>query len=232
MKKHLILTVTFLIVSTALIAQYDCSKFYPFSEGATSQLTLYNAKGKTEGTMEYKVVAINVENGKTVATINTKLADDKGTEISATEYTATCKDGTVSIDFNSLMRPGMMDQFGDMDVDAKVTGTDLDLPNDLSVGQTLPDAEMNIAMSFSGMNMNMSTFITDRKVVGKETITTPAGTFECYVIEQSMNMKSMASNQKMRSKSWIAEGVGVVKTEDYKKNGKLRGMSLLTSFTR
>ena len=78
----------------------------------------------------------------------------------------------------------------------------------------------------------MNIIITDREVVGKETLTTPAGTFECFVISQSNVSKGMTGTIKRTSKQWIAAGVGVVKTEDYKKNGKLDGYSLLTSFSK
>ena len=82
------------------------------------------------------------------------------------------------------------------------------------------------------MNFNMSTLITDREVLGKESVTTPAGTFDCYIITQSTHIKSMAANQKRTTKQWIAEGVGVVKSEDYNKKGKLDGTSVLTSFSK
>lgn len=231
MKTLFLSLITVCFFSFNITAQSGCSKYYPFSEGAISQLSLYNAKGKQEGMVEYHVLDIATNGGSQTANMVMKLFDDKGQEVSQTEYSATCSDDVVSIDFKSLMRPEMLNAFGD-EVDAEVTGTNMDLPNNLSVGQNLPDSEMNVKISLSGINMNMNTTITDRKVVDKETITTPAGTFECYVITQSMQMKSMASNQKSSSKSWIAEGVGVVKTEDYNKKGKLRSTSLLTEFSK
>ena len=230
MKTLIVSIITCLAFTLSSTAQSGCSKYYPFYEGAVSQLSLYNAKGKQEGMVEYHVLTVTNNGESETANMAMKLIDDKGQEISVSEYSATCSDDVVSIDFKSLMRPEMLSGFGD--VDAEVTGTNMDLPNKLSVGQTLPDSEMNIKISLSGIKMNMNTLITDRKVIDKETITTPAGTFECYVITQSMQMKSMASNQKSTSKTWIAEGVGVVKSEDYKKNGKLRGTSLLTAFSK
>ncbi len=225
------LVVTLLAIFTFTFSgysQYSCSKFYPFSEGAKSQLTLYNAKGKTTGMVEYHIIGVNDTGGSETATIKTWIFDKKGTEISETEYLATCSDGVVSIDFKSLMRPEMLKAYGD--IEYEIEGTNLDLPNNLSVGMDLPDAEIIIKLSMQGMNINMTTRITDRKVVGQETITTPAGTFECYVLTQTTEIKTMGSFRST-SKSWIAEGVGVVKTEDYNKRGKLKGSTLLTSFS-
>jgi len=231
MKKTLITLVAICLTIFFARAQSDCSKFYPFKEGAKTQLTMYNAKGKTQGMVEYHIHDISTNGDATIANMSMTLTDHKGNEMKGTEYEATCKNGVVSIDFKSLMNPSLMAAYGDQ-MDYEVTGTNLDLPNDLTVGQSLPDAEIIVTMSMSGMNFNMSTLITDREVLGIESVTTPAGTFDCYIITQSMHIKSMAANQKRTTKQWIAEGVGVVKSEDYNKKGKLDGTSVLTSFTK
>ena len=230
MKKIVILLISFCLGSTMAFGQSNCSKYYPFTEGAVSQLTMYNAKGKSQGMVEYHINSVSSTGDATVANMTMKLIDKKGNEMQGTEYEATCKDDMVSIDFKSLMGQGMLAALGE-EMETEVEGTNLDLPNDLSVGQSLPDAEIIVSMSMSGMNITMSTVITDRKVLDMETITVPAGTFECYVLTQTTRVKSMASNQSRTSKQWIAEGVGVVKSEDYNKKGKLDGTSVLTSFT-
>jgi hypothetical protein len=229
MKKTLITLVAICITMFYANAQSDCSKFYPLSEGAKTELTMYDAKGRSQGTVEYHVTDVNSSGGGTTASMSMNLTDKKGNEIQGSTYELLCKNGIVSIDFKSLMRPGMLEAYGE--IDHEITGTNLDLPNDLSVGDDLPDAELIIKLSMSGMNMTMSTLITDRKVLDTESVTTPAGTFDCYVITQSMQIKSMASNLKRSTKQWIAEGVGVVKSEDYNKKGKLDGTSVLTSFS-
>lgn len=230
MKKITLSILAVLFIVSGMQAQFDCSKFYPFSEGAISTLTMYNGKMKEQGKVEYEVVSISNSGGETIASMKNRLYDKKGKEISESEYDAICTDGMVSIDFKSLMRPGMLDAYGD--IDAEVTGTNLNIPNNLSVGQTLDDAEMLVTISMGGMEMKMRTAIVDREVVGKESITVPAGTYECYVITQTMEFKSMASNMKRGSKQWLAEGIGVVKSEDYNKKGKLDGVSILTSFSK
>ncbi|MCW5520221.1 hypothetical protein J1N09_10255 [Aureitalea sp. L0-47] len=230
MKKIITIFTLSLMISSTVNAQ-DCSKYYPFTEGAVSQLTMYNAKGKSQGMVEYHINSVSSTGDATIANMTMKLIDKKGKEMNGTEYEATCKEGVVSIDFKSLMGQGMLAAYGE-EMETDVKGTNLDLPNDLSVGQSLPDAEIIVTMSMSGMNFTMSTLITDRKVLATETVTVPAGTFPCYVLTQTTRIKSMAANQSRTSKQWIAEGVGVVKSEDYNKKGKLDGTSVLTSFTK
>ena len=115
-----------------------------------------------------------------------------------------------------------------------ISGTNLDLPNDLGVGQTLPDANMEMNISMSGINLTMNIITKDRTVEAEENITTPAGSFDCYVISYTsqMQMSMGGMNQVSTGKQWIAEGVGMVKNEDYNKKGKITSSSVLTAFTK
>ncbi len=212
-------------VSTIGFSQNSCSMYYPFEEGTTFQITGYDKKGKTESVVDYSIKEVTGNS----ATINTKISDEKGKEITTTNYNITCENNTISIDFKSLMNPDMFAQYKDMELDFE--GTNIELPNDLSVGKDLKDANMVMTMKMGGINMNMTMNLVDRKVEGKESISTPAGTFDCYVItyttEIKMGLKSMFKN-----KEWIAEGVGMVKSENYNKNGKLMGYSELTQISK
>lgn len=219
------------LTSTITMFSQDCSKFYPFSEGTTMEITSYEKNQKVSAIIEYTVENVSNVSGSEVATMNTVIKDKKGKLIMETGYEISCSNDKVSIDFKSMMNPQVMQQFKDMETE--VTGTNLVLPNNLSVGQTLPDASVDIKMSMSGINMNIATNTTNREVIGKESITTPAGTFDCYVITYTTEIAmSMGVNQSSSAKEWIAEGVGMVKHEDYNKKGKLTNSSLLTALTK
>jgi len=229
MKTFFASVIAICFLSTGAIAQNSCSKFYPFSSGASTQLSMYDKKGKLSGIVEHTVADVTSTSEGETATMTQKLIDDKGNLVSSSDYSILCRGGLVSIDFNSLSRPEMMQAFPD--AETEVTGTNIDLPNNLSVGQELPDGGIDITISMSGINMNMNIDIINRKVEGKETITTPAGTFDCFIISSTTEMK-MGTRMTRHSKQWIAEGVGVVKMEDYKKNMKLESTGLLTAFNK
>jgi hypothetical protein len=86
-------------------------------------------------------------------------------------------------------------------------------------------------MDMGGMKMNMTVDITNRKVNAKESITTPAGTFNCYAISSNSETK-MGLKMMFEIKEWVAEGMGVIKSETYNKNGKLMGYTELTSINK
>jgi len=212
------------------ISAQNCSKYYPMIEGATFQYTNYNKKGKTESVAEYKVSDVNTSGDVTSATMFIELKDEKGKEIYTTDYNFTCTGNMVSIDYESLIPSSTLQQFEDMEMD--ISGTDLELPNDLSVGLELPDSNVSIQISMSGINMNTTVDMVDRKVEKQESVTTAAGTFDCYVIYSENLIKAMMVKQSFPSRVWFSEGVGMIKQESYKKNGTLLSRMELTKYSK
>lgn len=225
--KTLLNTFALLFISYIGISQNDCNKFFPLNEGTKFQITVYDNKEKPSAIIDYDVVNVRKSGGDKIGTINSKMTDGKGKEITNTSFDVSCNGEVVSIDFKSLINPQIFEQFGNMDYE--ITGTNMEWPNELSVGQKLPDATMNMKISMSGINMNMTVEIKDRKVIDKETITSPAGSFNCFVITYTTETK-MGMSQRTTSKQWVTEKMGAVKSENYDKNGKVTGSSLLTKF--
>lgn len=225
--KTTIITLLILLITLSAWSQ-GCSKFYPFSEGTTSQITTTGKNGKVAAITNYHVSSVSQQGSAEVASMTVQMNDKRGELISESKYDMHCTGNAVSIDMNSMMSPQIFEQFKDAEME--VTGTNVVLPNDLVAGQKLPDANVHVKINLSGINMNMDVSMTDREVVGTESVTTPAGTFDCFVITYTSHLK-MGVNQTGSAKQWISEGVGLVKHEDYNKRGKVTSSSLLTSFT-
>ncbi len=222
--KALTLICAFFCITSMVIAQ-DCSKYFPMDEGTKFQITNYDKKDKVSAVMDYVVKEVS---GNT-ATMFYEMHDDKGKMITSSEYGVTCTNDGVIIDFSSMMSPEILGQYEDMEVE--MSGTDLLYPNNLSVGQSLPDADVLMTVKMPPINMKMNMNFYNRKVQGNESVTTPAGTFDCYVItydsEAKMGFKMTNSN-----KLWLSEGFGMVKSETYNKKGALVGKSVLTAFNK
>lgn len=229
--RTLILIYSLFLVSSTALSQ-NCSKYYPMEEGTSFQYTMTNKKGKTEGITDYSITNVENTGGVTTATMNMKFTDEKGKEILVSDYKLSCTGDVVKIDYNSLVPAQMMKQYSDMGVEMEISGTDIELPNNLSVGQGLDDANVAISIKMTGMNMNIKVDQLNRIVEKKESVTTPAGTYECYVITQDNVSETMGVKQTMQSKLWLAEGVGMVKQETYNKKGDLMSKSELTSFKK
>ncbi|MBO9636871.1 MAG: hypothetical protein J7576_01755, partial [Siphonobacter aquaeclarae] len=98
----------------------------------------------------------------------------------------------------------------------------------MTTSSRLPDGNFHLETSMNGMKiMSLNLSVTDRQVVGKESVTTPAGTYDCLKITTRQQMKSVMSFD-YETTEWYAPSNGiVVKTELYRK-GKLQSISQLT----
>lgn len=222
--RTLALIYCFLLISSTALSQ-DCSKYFPMDEGAEFQITNYDKKDKATGVLNYVVKEVS---GNT-ATMFYEMHDDEGKMITSSEYGVTCTDDGIKIDFSSMMSPEILEQYQDMEVE--MSGTDLLYPNNLSPGQSLPDADVLMTIKMPPLNMKMTMNFINRKVEGKETITTPAGTFDCYLITYDSEAK-MGIKMSQSHKLWLSEGYGMVQQESYNKKGNFMSKSALTSFSK
>ncbi|MGB7396128.1 MAG: hypothetical protein WA913_17230 [Pricia sp.] len=226
MKKTITFALLTLLTSYFCFSQANCSKFYPLEEGVSVKYTMYDKKGKPDGTTDYQVTSVTDSGSETQATMQIQFTDKKGKEVFDTDYAFTCTGSGVRIDYNSLMPTEMLEQFKDLEYE--ITGTDIEVPNDLSVGQNLEDANVTMSISMAGMNMDMSVDMVNRTVEKKESVTTPAGTFDCFVVYGDTESKVMGRSHTFPNRLWLAEGVGMVKQETYKEDGDLMSSMELT----
>jgi len=235
MKKLLFPILSLLLIAGNASAQ--CSNaFYRLQEGSEFEMTTYNKKDKPQGRIVYLISQVQEKGGAYEATFTNKIYDDKDKMVTEGDYVVICEGDYLKIDMQRLTASmEQLSAYDQMEVEAE--GSFLELPSTLEVGQTLPDGHTTMKIKMSEGNMAMSTIAIDilnRKVTAMESLTTPAGTFECYKITYNtdMNMKVMgfANKSTFNSAEWVAKGVGVVKTETYDKKGNLNSYSLLTAY--
>lgn len=194
------------------------------------EYTSYNKKGKVESSTTSTITTVEASGSAAVASVSSSIRDDKGKEQFAGAYEVRCENGIITMDASSLISPAMQQSFASMEV--SIDGDGLVLPSKLEPGQMLPDASTTIKAGSGGVNIiNMTVNITNRKVLGREEITTPAGIFNCYKISQDTDVKMMIAKT-MTSIDYYAEGVGVVRSETYDKKGNLEGYMELTKFEK
>ncbi|WP_053991127.1 hypothetical protein [Mangrovimonas sp. TPBH4] len=229
--KPIFFIVIFLCALT-INAQNNCSQYYPFKEGVAFELTKYDKHNKVETVTKTTVKSVQNNSNETIATLHTQIVDDKGKETVSTDYDMICDGNQVEIDMKELLRHTLASstEHSSSNVETNITGTNSIMPNNLKTGQNLPDSIVEMEFKTESLNMTFSIKTENRKVLGTETITTPAGTFNCIVIEYETTAKVMITKH-TKSKLWLAEGVGLVKEEEYNKNGKLLSSQVLTAFS-
>ncbi len=89
----------------------------------------------------------------------------------------------------------------------------------------LPDYEFRFKFSVLSMTVKG----TQRKISGKEKIATPAGVFDCFILEETATTKALMQKEVEKTVSWYAYGIGLVKNSTYDKKGKLVSTTVLNS---
>ena len=216
------------LLSGILQAQ-ECG-YYSLSEGMVTGYQNLDAKGKVTGTSRSTCLEVNKVGAAILYKMKSEYADAKNANPSSREYGMRCEDGKFYVDMQNLVDPKSMEAFKGMEI--SVDSKDLEYPNGLSAGQTLPDASITISAASGGINiMNLMIYITNRKVVGNESVTVPAGTFDCVKITYDVETKMM-----FKINATVAEyvnmGVGNIKTETFDKKGKLSGTTQLVELKK
>jgi len=223
----LILTVSGMIAMIPSFAQ-DCALLIPDREGAKLETTFYEKKDKVSSVSTVTVKKINqTATGKefTLESVSTQ----KGKEPVSAEFSMICQGDKFIIDMKRFLSPDQVVTLKD----AKVTITNLEYPANMTTGQTLPNGHIDFSIT-QGLPFPMTTVIdiVNRKVIGSESVTTPAGTFDCIKIGYDLNMKMMGMNIATKATEWVCLGVGTIKSESFDSSGKSMGYSLLTKLEK
>lgn len=214
MKKIMILAAV-LITSGSLQAQ-DCKNFFYLQNNKVVEMSIYNRKGKPDGKCTYTVQEVK-KNGSTVSSkVKSEIVSEKGKQLATATTTVKCTGGVMMMNMSMFIPAGNMQQV--KNVDATANAVYLDYPANLQVGSTLPDGHFKMnTSSGDGLNSELEMDITERKAVGKESVTSPAGTWECFKITYHSKLKIKVAGigipVNMDMTEWFAPGFGVVKTE-------------------
>lgn len=217
----------FLIFSLSSHGQ-NCEPYYPMSEGASFEQTSYNAKDKVTGYQRHEVLSVSGGGDHMEAQMRVTHYDKKDKEGFVVDYSMVCDGEVFHVDMQSMI-PSTGGAA--MEMDMTVEADNLEFPASMSGGMELPDAHLKASMASTSMGISMggiSVSITERKVQKEESITTSAGTFDCFVIMQKEESKVMGIKVRSQSKTWYSKGAGMVRSESYDKNGKLRSYTVLT----
>ena len=228
-----LLMMIFGLVNIVSLSAQECNFYFPTEEGTLLEMTNYDKKGKVAGYTSQKILEKKEVNGATIVVFEQSTRDAKGKDEVTVEMEVRCEDGKFYFDLDNYMNDMNMEEYeGNPDMDVIVDGDDIYYPAELNAGEQLPDGSVTVKVLTNGFPiMTVTVNISNRKVVAKETITTPAGTFECHKLTQDAEVKAI---MKMTTSevTWLAEDIGIVKTEIYNKKGKLISSSELTKIEK
>lgn len=223
MKKLLLILCT-LAIFLISYAQ-NCTEYFPNKEGSVLKYQLYDKKNNPSETNTVTLRTIRDEGTSRFFNVSSKLTDGK--ENKEVEYTMECNADGFFIDMERFVTDEMTAPLENFELD--VISDELEYPNSLSTGMSLKDGKILLKVKNNDMPIDFSTTITikDRKVVAEEKITTESGTYDCYKITYTTEVSNIMKME-MQCVEWISKGVGVVKTETYRKGKLISSMKLVS----
>ncbi len=229
--------ITVFLLALICVGAYaqECKNYYFLTGNSVVEMTLYDKKGEVNGKQTWTISEVKKDGSNYLSTVSTLMVDEKGKEITKSTGQYKCVNGVLQAD----IRMNMSSPSGQNTSQNEVTydGNYIEYPATMQAGQSLPDAEATISMKNQGGMATVLNFkLTGRTVVDKETITSPAGTWEAFKITYDAEMKIKIAGigipTRMKVTEWFVPGFGMVKSETYTKNGKLMGSSMITSIKK
>ena len=186
------------------VGMYAQDAYYCLREGAELIYRSTDTKGRETGTTTIGIKAVTGSDGNYELTQTNEISLSKLNIGKPVTVSASIKDNNVPV--------AILNCFA-----YEFTEIGPSIPSTLSVGQELECG----TIEWEVMGIKATHTVTSHKVVAQEEITTPAGTYDCFVVEQKYAMKSGFSKSEGMNKSWYAKGIGLVKIENYNPKGKL-----------
>ncbi|WP_428657385.1 hypothetical protein [Runella sp.] len=230
MKKYALISL--LLITVVISTRIQAQKCLGISvkSGMGYEMATYNGKDKLTGKILYNIKEVNTENGATVMSIEMQSFDAKDKLQTTNAYKCSCKGNELMVDMTSMLAG----QENPLFKDAQMTfsSTDLIYSDSYTVGAALKDASLKGQGTMGGgMNLTYEMLMSNRKVAGQETITTPAGTFNAFKITSDMKVSTktiMNISFDFQAVSFRAPNVlWDVRSETYRKD-KLMAYSILT----
>lgn len=133
------------------------------------------------------------------------------------------ENGDVEMDFGATVRGILQGMFPSFKTSS--AGAPTIMPSVIHPGDTLPNSHCVIHMGAVKVKVD----VTGRKVLRRETITTPAGTFNCIVAREFKEENGPMHHRATWSDNWYAPGVGYVRHDELDSNFRPETMEILIS---
>ena len=201
--------------------------FFPTKEGMVLTYKTFDKKDNVTRAMKYTINKVNINGNDIDITYLCESLDNKEKLVFKEEITVHQKGNVMYIDMGNFLNKATFQQNGEIPAEVEVKGNNMEIPLNPLPGQTLPDANIEMAMKMGFVNMKMSADITNRKVEAIEDISVSGGSFKCYKFSGDVNTVAMGIKVQAKSIEWYAKNVGMVKSESYDKKGNLNGRTEL-----
>ena len=230
MKPKLTLSILCTFLAASVCAQYSLTKLDSLKNISNFELTAYGPSNSVISKTNYNVNSVlrSIEGEKAIIYTTTRTEKNFKKEKEEFYNSISYSDGLMHIRLRNVIPAYIFEEYNNMDIVDSESG--FQFPVDLEIGQQLQDLNLGFELKVAPITHKVNYILKDRVVTRKETINTPAGTFECFVIESQTRMQPKNRNTGS-TKQWVNTNFGLIKETDYNASGQLVGMTLVTAIT-
>ena len=135
--------------------------------------------------------------------------------------------GDVGMDFGAAVKAVIQNVFPRADI--TYSGGVALMPMIMEVGDVLPECHCEVKVSgFLTYHID----VTERVVLRKEILTTPAGTYDCVVVREHKVEEGPMHHWDFWSDTWYAPGIGYVRHDNFDKRMRLESIEILVDDRR
>jgi hypothetical protein len=212
-KSRLLLWMSSLCLANQSFAQ-DCSHYFYLQKDKTVTVTLYDKKGAPNGKNVYKISDVNASGAGLSAKLASEVYDKKGKLLVSGNSSCRCDGGALFIDMKMMIPQEQQEKYK---TEVTANNVYLEYPASMKAGDALKDGNITMDLNTNGMQQTLTMIISDRKVEAQESVTTEAGTWNCFKIsfKAKLTIKTgpIGIPFNFEGFEWFAPGFGVVKTE-------------------
>ena len=219
---------TAIIMIASTVGASAQNAFFPTKAGTVLVYAQKNAKGNPDSYSKTTIKNVEGSGNNMTISYTTEILDKNKKSANPPEEVplkAIIKNGVMYLDMKGMFAGQMKDQ----QIKMEITGVPMELPSNMQPGQSLKDADVTLTMDLGIMKMKTTMKMTDGKCVAIEGVATPAGTFTCHKITQTVSITVMDKTSTSKSVSWYAKDIGAVKTETYSDKDILQGSTELVA---
>ncbi len=203
-----------LLVSLSAVIPIRAQYYFGMQTGLQTTFRIYDKQGDLKGYYYETVKSINGKLPDSVTVCFEHIYFDKDGNYllkdKSSNWSIDITDGKVAVKLETIKK-GMVTQ------DLMVKGCVIYIPPDIKEGDKLPDKSLSIKVGKVGGTIRL----TERKVLGMESVTVPVGTFKAAKVQEKQKTKVAIVAEEVTIISWLVKDIGCVRQESYDSKGQL-----------
>lgn len=192
---------------------YDKSGYCPITKGMVLEYANYSPEGEKTSSYVMKVSSVEGNLEKGTVSFDQFFYEGNGNPLF---------DGNLPMEVSVGGPEGTVSRMNDLGKVMKVQdimskGDASSVPSGIKPGMSIPDGNIIVKVG----KISASIVTRNRQAVQQKNITVPAGTFDCFLVEEEQVTSKVVGSKTEKIETWYAAGIGCVKQAVYDRKGRL-----------